>query len=92
MKTHYVYCVLGTLMIIGLLSMNSPVNPTSATPPADITYEIFVQSFCDSNKDGKGDLKGVISKLDYLQSLGVTAIWLMPIHPSPSYHKYDVID
>ena len=53
-------------------------------------YEIFVYSFCDSNGDGIGDLQGVISKLDYLQELGVNGIWLMPVHPSRSYHKYDV--
>ena len=50
-------------------------------------YEIFVYSFCDSNGDGIGDLQGVISKLDYLKELGVQGIWLMPIHPSQSYHK-----
>ena len=55
-------------------------------------YEIFVYSFCDSNGDGIGDLQGVISKLDYLQELGITGIWLMPVHPSQSYHKYDVAD
>ena len=55
-------------------------------------YEIFVYSFCDSNGDGIGDLQGVISKLDYLQSLGITGIWFMPIHPSTSYHKYNVTD
>lgn len=55
-------------------------------------YEIFVYSFCDSNGDGIGDLKGVTSKLDYLEDLGITGIWLMPIHPSVSYHKYDVSD
>ena len=55
-------------------------------------YEIFVYSFCDSNGDGIGDLQGVTSKLDYLQELGINGIWFMPIHPSQSYHKYDVRD
>ena len=66
-----------------------------STEPADnyrTWYEIFVYSFCDSDGDGIGDLQGVISKLDYLQELGVNGIWLMPIHPSPTYHKYDVTD
>jgi len=57
-----------------------------------VHYEIFVRAFCDSNGDGIGDLNGVTSKLDYLKDLGVSAIWLMPINPSPSYHKYDVVD
>lgn len=55
-------------------------------------YEIFVYSFFDSNDDGIGDLNGVTQKLDYLSDLGVNGIWLMPIHPSPTYHKYDVKD
>lgn len=57
-----------------------------------IFYEIFVRSFYDTDGDGIGDFNGVTQKLDYLQELGVNAIWLMPIHPSPSYHGYDVID
>ena len=57
-----------------------------------VFYEIFVYSFCDSNGDGIGDLQGVISKLDYLEELGINGIWFMPVHPSQSYHKYDVRD
>ncbi len=57
-----------------------------------IVYEVFVQSFRDSNGDGIGDLQGLISKLDYIKDLGANAVWIMPVHPSPSYHKYDVID
>jgi alpha-amylase len=57
-----------------------------------VFYEIFVRSFNDSNGDGVGDFNGVTQKLDYLQSLGINALWLMPIHPSPSYHGYDVLN
>ena len=57
-----------------------------------VCYEVFVRSFCDSNGDGIGDLNGITSRLGYLQELGVEALWLTPIHPSPSYHKYDVLD
>ena len=56
------------------------------------TYEIFVYSFCDSDSDGTGDLGGVRNKLDYIQDLGFDQIWLMPVCPSPTYHKYDVTD
>jgi alpha-amylase len=60
--------------------------------PRTISYEIYVQSFADSDGDGKGDIKGMMSKLDYLKDLGVGSVWLMPMSPSPSYHKYDVMD
>ena len=46
-------------------------------------YQIYPKSFCDSNGDGIGDLQGVISKLDYLQELGVEIVWLSPVYPSP---------
>ncbi|MFO1431653.1 MAG: alpha-amylase family glycosyl hydrolase [Candidatus Competibacteraceae bacterium] len=56
-------------------------------------YQILVRSFMDSNGDGQGDLPGIISKLDYLQWLGVDAIWLSPIYPSPwADFGYDVSD
>ncbi|MBD5479745.1 MAG: hypothetical protein HDR14_10735 [Lachnospiraceae bacterium] len=55
-------------------------------------YEIFVYSFCDSDGDKIGDLQGVISKLDYIADMGFNGIWLMPIMPSNTYHKYDVKD
>jgi glycosidase len=58
----------------------------------DVYYQIFVRSFADSDGDGIGDFNGITEKLAYLNDLGITGIWLMPIFPSPSYHGYDVID
>ncbi|MEM3526034.1 MAG: maltose alpha-D-glucosyltransferase, partial [Candidatus Jordarchaeaceae archaeon] len=48
-----------------------------------IIYEVHVKSFFDSNGDGVGDFRGLIEKLDYLKSLGITAVWLLPFYPSP---------
>lgn len=59
---------------------------------ADISYQLLVYSFADSDGDKCGDLNGLISKLDYIDQLGVSAIWLSPIHPAMSYHGYDVTD
>ena len=83
-----------TIILSGWWPMNTAKAQSSGKHDhrADVVYEVYVQSFCDSNQDGIGDLPGLISKLDYIQELGATAIWLMPIHPSPSYHKYDVTD
>ena len=63
-------------------------------------YEVFVYSFYDGNGDGIGDLKGLTKKLDYINDgdpvtmddLGCNGIWLMPVMPSPTYHKYDTTD
>jgi len=56
-------------------------------------YQVYVRSFCDSNGDGQGDLPGLTSKLDYLSKLGVDAVWLSPVHPSPNRDwGYDVSD
>ncbi len=57
-----------------------------------VCYEVFVRSFFDSNGDGIGDLNGLIQKLGYIDSLGASCIWLMPVAASPSYHGYDVSD
>jgi alpha-amylase len=55
-------------------------------------YSLYVRSFRDSNGDGIGDLRGVIDGLDYLQTLGVDTIWLLPVFKSPSVHGYDTVD
>lgn len=59
---------------------------------ADISYQVLVYSFADGDGDTKGDLKGLTERLDYLDEMGVSAVWLSPIHPSSSYHGYDVLD
>ncbi len=72
---------------------------TTTTPPiekgehlADITYQVNVYSFADSDGDGWGDLKGVTQHLDYFEDLGVSALWLSPVQAAGSYHGYDVSD
>ncbi len=58
-----------------------------------IIYQLHVRSFCDSNGDGVGDFRGLTQKLDYIQDLGVTAIWLLPFFPSPLKDDgYDISD
>jgi alpha-glucosidase len=58
-----------------------------------IIYEIYPRSFQDSNGDGLGDIGGIISRLDYLQDLGINAVWIAPIYPSPmADFGYDISD
>jgi maltose alpha-D-glucosyltransferase/alpha-amylase len=58
-----------------------------------VFYELYVRAYKDSNGDGNGDLIGLLSKLDYLQELGVDCVWLLPIYPSPLFDDgYDVAD
>ena len=72
--------------------MKSSKNKSAFTEGL-VIYEIYPRSFMDSSGDGIGDLKGIISKLNYLQELGVSAIWLCPIYPSPMIDfGYDISD
>ena len=58
-----------------------------------VVYQIYPRSFCDTNGDGIGDIPGIISKLDYLQELGINAIWLSPVYKSPDDDNgYDIAD
>ena len=69
-------------------------------PPIDnlwykdaVIYQLHVRTFCDSNADGVGDFAGLTQRLDYLQDLGITAIWLLPFFPSPLRDDgYDIAD
>jgi glycosidase len=88
-RNVFIFFLLG----FGLVSACSTSEPAvEAAWPHGVKYEIFPLAFADGNSDGKGDLKGLTEKLDYIRDLGVNGIWLMPIMPSPSYHKYDVSD
>jgi oligo-1,6-glucosidase len=88
---------------VTFLSCNYPVNnvqqnnndsiPDRAWWKEAVVYQIYPRSFKDNNGDGVGDIKGIISKLDYLKSLGITAVWLNPIYQSPNFDNgYDVSD
>ena len=58
-----------------------------------MVYQIYPRSFMDANNDGIGDLTGIISKLDYLQQLGINIIWLSPVYKSPmDDNGYDISD
>lgn len=103
MKNKFLLLSLISLMTLGLSSCSNRLEDTNLetniiSDNYRTFYEIFVGGFSDSNKDGMGDLRGIINRFDYLndgdlnsgKSLGINGIWLMPIMPSPSYHKYDV--
>ena len=62
------------------------------TKRSNTAYQLLIYSFADSDGDGIGDFKGIQNKLDYLDAMGVTALWLSPAHPTSSYHAYDVND
>jgi glycosidase len=97
-KSFVKRCGLTIALLCGLLTIS--VAQTTYWWNDQVFYEVFVRSYKDSDGDGQGDLKGLLSKLDYLNDgdpttqtdLGVTALWLMPIQQSPSYHGYDVTD
>ncbi|MGI6507650.1 MAG: alpha-glucosidase [Saccharofermentanales bacterium] len=79
------------------IEKDRPVNKTGEPTPAwwkeATIYQIYPRSFCDSNADGVGDLRGIINKLDELKALGVDALWLSPIYRSPDDDNgYDISD
>jgi alpha-glucosidase len=83
---------------MALAALQAPKMHAQGTPSAHdewwrhaVIYEIYPRSFQDSNGDGTGDLKGITERLDYLKNLGIDAIWLTPIYPSPGVdYGYDI--
>jgi maltose alpha-D-glucosyltransferase/alpha-amylase len=73
--------------------LNLSLDTDEAWYKSAIIYQLHVKSFADSNHDGIGDFAGLTDKLDYLQDLGVTALWLLPFYPSPGRDDgYDIAD
>jgi glycosidase len=104
MKKTHVRLLLATLLAVALHAGAAPIDlspvraaPSPITLPAHwhrgVFMEIFVRAYQDSDGDGVGDLKGLISRLDYLQELGIRGIWLMPIQANADGdHGYATID
>src|SRR5437868_4251432 len=85
-------CVLGSILYPQSLAQASQENVDPWWKHA-VIYEIYPRSFQDSNGDGLGDLNGITQRLDYLKDLGVDAIWIAPIYPSPQVDfGYDISD
>ncbi len=94
-------CLAALLLSATSIAAAGQASASTATQTATVLdwwknavfYEIYPRSFQDSNGDGIGDLNGITQRLDYLKQLGVDAIWLSPIYPSPQVDfGYDISD
>jgi alpha-glucosidase len=97
MKRTVIAAALAASLAISLpllgAAQQSSTNGADAWWQHAVIYEIYPQSFQDSDGDGAGDLKGITSRLDYLKNLGIDAIWITPIYPSPGVDNgYDIAD
>ena len=88
MKQRIMLFLFGFFVLCGCSNSTSLDNNKGS----NVFYEIFVRAFADSDGDGIGDFNGITKNLDYLESLGIEGIWLLPVYPSPSYHGYDITD
>lgn len=95
-KIGLIGLILSIVLMAAACETNPPTTETrdleSEMPLYDSYYQVFVRSFADGDGDGVGDFKGLEESLEYFVELGIEGLWLMPIHPSPSYHGYDVED
>src|SRR5579871_3622741 len=102
-SSGFARCILRALLCISLsvaatpmVSAAAPVSESDGPTPwwqHAVIYEIYPRSYQDSNGDGVGDLKGITQRLGYLQDLGVDAIWIAPMYPSPQVDfGYDIAD
>jgi len=100
MKFQYCLFIYLCFVLFSVQSLTAQSNKTLLLKNTDakwwkeaVVYQIYPRSFKDSDGDGVGDLKGIISKLDYIKSLGIDAVWLNPIYASPNDDNgYDISD
>lgn len=97
MKNKYKNVLLCVIWLLAVVACAPPKPEPSAGSEKwwkeAIVYQIYPRSFKDSDGDGVGDLKGIISRLDYLKSLGIDVVWINPIYQSPNYDNgYDISD
>lgn len=90
-------CIMTVMMLAGCTSSSSKDKDKNAINTEFVDednriddkygtcYQVFLYSFCDSDGDGIGDIQGLISKLDYIQDMGFSSIWLLPFNKSTSY-------
>ena len=105
-RIYLILAVVSATLLLTACPHVDPDNPDGPVPPvtpddswrnqaskeklSGITYQLNVYSFADSDGDGWGDIRGITQHLDYLDSIGATALWLSPIHEAMSYHGYNV--
>src|SRR4051812_3654522 len=97
MKIIFIYLTAGLLIISAMEGIAQQKTVSQANEKKwwkeAVVYQIYPRSFKDSDGDGIGDLKGIISKLDYIKKLGVDVVWLNPLYSSPNDDNgYDVSD
>jgi oligo-1,6-glucosidase len=99
MRIYIHYALLGLVLIASCKSGSKKENPAATETTGKkwwkeaVVYQIYPRSFQDSDGDGVGDLKGIISRLDYIKSLGIDAVWLNPVFESPNKDNgYDISD
>ncbi len=91
---RFILSLLTMMVLSSLNSLYSIERKTGKWWDSAVFYQIFPLSYYDTDADGRGDIKGITAKLDYISDLGVTALWLTPFHPRPQgfYHGYAVSD
>src|SRR6187402_1679747 len=103
MRRSFLSGAMATILTCASASLGSAATPVAmpanATAAQDdwwkqaVIYEVYPRSFADSNNDGIGDIKGITGRLNYLADLGIDAIWMTPMFPSPQVDfGYDVAD